>query len=418
MNGDKFDLNENAKNIIKGKEGRTLNIKNIIKGIVILFAVIAILASFFGAFRSFGKNGSKEEKFEEDLQEKEVGQELKDIDYANRNTLKVVDEQLKNNYEEDEDPDVENPEYNIPAVEPDPIEEYIKAQELKKVQRYYEAREAPFKKNINKTGEVSTSELYSESEINTPAYSSDKEYLDYIMAGIGDNNTNPNMQKEKKQFLKNAAVNSFVLKNPLTPPISKYEVKTGTLIPVVITSSINSDLPGSISAMVRENIYDTLTGTEILIPAGSKLYGKFSSEVSWGQTRVQVVFNRLTLPNGKSINLGAMGAADAQGRSGLTGDIDLHLGKVIGSIVMAGVVGGADGALTNNGNYRKDGNSALSRAGEESGRTAIETVDKYTSKVLEVQPTIWVEAGSRATLMIEEDLILEKYDKSINYLSE
>ena len=66
----------------------------------------------------------------------------------------------------------------------------------------------------------------------------------------------------------------------------------------------------------------------------------------------------------------------------------------------------------------KDGNSALSRAGEESGRTAIETVDKYTSKVLEVQPTIWVEAGSRATLMIEEDLILEKYDKSINYLSE
>ena len=52
MNEDKFDLNENAKNIIKSKEGRTLNIKNIIKGIVILFAVIAILASFFGAFRS------------------------------------------------------------------------------------------------------------------------------------------------------------------------------------------------------------------------------------------------------------------------------------------------------------------------------------------------------------------------------
>lgn len=50
MNGDKFDLNENAKNIIKGKEGRTLNIKNIIKGIVILFAVIAILASFFWSF--------------------------------------------------------------------------------------------------------------------------------------------------------------------------------------------------------------------------------------------------------------------------------------------------------------------------------------------------------------------------------
>ena len=89
---------------------------------------------------------------------------------------------------------------------------------------------------------------------------------------------------------------------------------------------------------------------------------------------------------------------------------------------MAGVIGGADGALTNNGNHRKDGNSALSKGGEESGKTAIktaiDTIDKYTSKILDVQPTIWVEAGSRATLMIEEDLILEKYDKKIRYLAE
>lgn len=101
MNGDKFDLNENAKNIIKDKEGRTLNIKNIIKGIVILFAGIAILASFFGAFKNFNNKKDKVAKNEEELQEKEVGQELKDIDYANRNTLKAVDEQLKNNYEEE-----------------------------------------------------------------------------------------------------------------------------------------------------------------------------------------------------------------------------------------------------------------------------------------------------------------------------
>ena len=80
MNGDKFDLNENAKNIIKGKEGRTLNIKNIIKGIVILFAVIAILASFFGAFKSFGKNGSKEEKVEEEPAPTETVEETPKVD--------------------------------------------------------------------------------------------------------------------------------------------------------------------------------------------------------------------------------------------------------------------------------------------------------------------------------------------------
>ena len=249
------------------------------------------------------------------------------------------------------------------------------------------------------------------------SYTNDLDYLKYLTSEINQT-ADPNMQKEKKQFLKNAAVQNFVLKEPLTPSISKYEVKTGTYIPITLVGGINSDLPGNLVAIVREDIYDTNTGTVKVIPAGSRLFGTFSSEVSWGQTRVQVVFNRLTLPNGKSINLGAMGAADLAGQSGLTGDVNMHLGKVIGSIIMAGVVGGADGALTNNGNHKKDENSALSKGGEESGKTAIETVDKYTSKILDVQPTITVKPGTRGTIVVEEDIILEKYDSSINYLIE
>ena len=427
MSNEKLDLNQIANENIKKKEGRKLNIKNIMKVFVTLFLLIAFLIGSFNLFKDFKKYGNEkvnEKVDDEEQKEKDVSTELKDMDYSSSRD-KVIDEKINKKYEEAELEEYNNPDYNIPATddEPDPIdpmEQFMKEQELKKMQRLYEARESGFKRGSGVMSSLGNNEISSDSN-SSPAYSNDSDYMKYIMAGIGggtDPNIDPNMQKQKLQFLKNAAIDNFVLQKPLTPAISKFEVKTGTLIPVIITSSINSDLPGSISAMVRENVYDTLTGTELLIPMGSKLYGKFSSEVSWGQTRVQAVFNRLTLPNGKSINLGAMGVADAQGRSGLTGDVDLHLGKVIGSIIMAGVVGGADGALTNNGNYRKDGNSALSRAGEESGRTAIETVDKYTSKVLEVQPTIWVEAGSRATLMIEEDLILEKYDKKIRYLAE
>lgn len=427
MSNEKLDLNQIANENIKKKEGRKLNIKNIMKVFVTLFLLIAFLIGSFNLFKDFKKYGNEkvnEKVDDEEQKEKDVSTELKDMDYSSSRD-KVIDEKINKKYEEAELEEYNNPDYNIPATddEPDPIdpmEQFMKEQELKKMQRLYEARESGFKRGSGVMSSLGNNEISSDSN-SSPAYSNDSDYMKYIMAGIGggtDPNIDPNMQKQKLQFLKNAAIDNFVLQKPLTPAISKFEVKTGTLIPVIITSSINSDLPGSISAMVRENVYDTLTGTELLIPMGSKLYGKFSSEVSWGQTRVQAVFNRLTLPNGKSINLGAMGVADAQGRSGLTGDVDLHLGKVIGSIIMAGVVGGADGALTNNGNYRKDGNSALSRAGEESGRTTVETVDKYTSKVLEVQPTIWVEAGSRATLMIEEDLILEKYDKKIRYLAE
>ena len=406
----KLNLDKSAQE--KYKSSTTLNKKNIVKAISIIIAGILGISLFFNFLFSNPKNEEKKED-ENILEEKAVSDDLKKQDYSNRNVLLAADETLSNTKDEN------TIDYNIPAEEPtpveekeDPIETFLKEQELEKLKRKYDARKSAFKSKSNKTDYEIVSET-----TDTASYTNDLDYLKYLTSEINQT-ADPNMQKEKKQFLKNAAVQNFVLKEPLTPSISKYEVKTGTYIPITLVGGINSDLPGHLVAIVREDIYDTNTGTVKIIPAGSRLFGTFSSEVSWGQTRVQVVFNRLTLPNGKSINLGAMGAADLAGQSGLTGDVNMHLGKVIGSIIMAGIVGGADGALTNNGNHRKDENSALSKAGEESGRTAIETVDKYTSKILDVQPTITVKPGTRGTIVVEEDIILEKYDSFINYLIE
>ena len=409
----KINLDKSAQE--KYKSSTTLNKKNIIKAVSIIIAGIIGISLFFNFLFSNPKDEEKKED-ENILEEKAISDDLKKQDYSNRNVLLAADETLSNTKDEN------TIDYNIPAEEPepvpveekeDPMETFLKEQELEKLKRKYDARKSAFKSKPNNTDY----EMISQTPDTVDSYTNDLDYLKYLTSEINQT-ADPNMQKEKKQFLKNAAVQNFVLKEPLTPSISKYEVKTGTYIPITLVGGINSDLPGHLVAIVREDIYDTNTGTVKIIPAGSRLFGTFSSEVSWGQTRVQVVFNRLTLPNGKSINLGAMGAADLAGQSGLTGDVNIHLGKVIGSIIMAGVVGGADGALTNNGNHRKDENSALSKSGEESGRTAIETVDKYTSKILDVQPTITVKPGTRGTIVVEEDIILEKYDSSINYLIE
>lgn len=405
----KINLDKSAQE--KYKSSTTLNKKNIIKAVSIIIAGIIGISLFFNFLFSNPKDKEKKED-ENILEEKAISDDLKKQDYSNRNVLLAADETLSNTNDEN------LTDYTIPAEESieeeeDPMETFLKEQELEKLKRKYDARKSAFKSKPNNTDY----EMISQTPDTADSYTNDLDYLKYLTSEINQT-ADPNMQKEKKQFLKNAAVQNFVLKEPLTPSISKYEVKTGTYIPITLVGGINSDLPGHLVAIVREDIYDTNTGTVKIIPAGSRLFGTFSSEVSWGQTRVQVVFNRLTLPNGKSINLGAMGAADLAGQSGLTGDVNIHLGKVIGSIIMAGVVGGADGALTNNGNHRKDENSALSKGGEESGRTAIETVDKYTSKILDVQPTITVKPGTRGTIVVEEDIILEKYDSSINYLIE
>lgn len=380
MADDKVNLDKDAKE--KMQKTRQLNIKNIGKAAIIGFGVLFLIILFFNFFES-NKTKKNEQNAEESFSQRNVGSELDNEDYSN-SRIQAIDEKIKETETEEY-----NPDYDIPATEEaDPIADFIKAQELEKVKRLYEARSSGFNNN---------------------------DYLKYITAGI-EETSSTNMQKEKIQFMKNAAVSNFTLQEMLLPSVTKYEVKAGTYIPVVITVGIDSDLPGNFQAMVREDIYDTNTGTELLIPMGSKVFGQFSSEVSWGQTRIQVVFNRLTLPNGKSINLETMGIADSDGKSGLEANVDLRLGKVFGSVIMAAVIGGGQGALTNNGKYEKDRNAALSGAGEAGGEQSIEIVDKYVSKLIDVQPKLTKEFGGRANIVVNKDIILEKYNKEIKYL--
>lgn len=393
------------------KPPRSINKKNVaivLIGIIVLIFLISSVIDIMST--SATKNIEKNIKAE-DFEEKTISEELSEQNYANRRTIDAINEKISESNLEEE----YNPDYDIPAEEPDPIAEYIKQQELEKVKRHYEARQAPFKQNVLKSNYDSSSLHDSNSYSSTTLNNED--YIKYLTAAI-DDNSDPNMQKEKKNFLKNAAVNNFVLKNALVPSLTKYEVKAGSVIPIVLIGAINSDLPSTISALVREDIYDSNSGTEKLIPAGSKLFGEVSSELSFGQTRVQAVFNRLTLPNGKSIALDAMRAGDADGQGGLSGNVDMHLGKVFGSIIIAAAIGGAEGALTNNGRYERDKNAALSGAGEAAGGKGIEVTDKYASKFLDVQPTITTDYGKKAILVVEKDIILEKYSREIKYLTD
>src|SRR5262249_60404910 len=71
--------------------------------------------------------------------------------------------------------------------------------------------------------------------------------------------------------------------------------------PAALLTGIRSDLPGQIIGQVTENVYDTPSGRYLLIPHGSKLIGVYDSQVSFGQSRVLLVWTRLIFPNGRSI---------------------------------------------------------------------------------------------------------------------
>src|SRR5690606_28778487 len=89
----------------------------------------------------------------------------------------------------------------------------------------------------------------------------------------------------------------------LTPPRSRYEIQAGHVIPAALVTALNSDLPGRVIAQVTSPVYDSVTGDHLLIPQGSRLIGTYRAGARYGDHRILLVWNRLILPTGWSIEL-------------------------------------------------------------------------------------------------------------------
>ncbi|CAL7891292.1 TrbI/VirB10 family protein [Fusobacterium necrophorum] len=403
-----LNLNKEAeKKLVFSKQ---INWKNIMK-ILILLAMVPVLIVLFFFTRGEQENEVPKEK-EQILGEQGSFADNLDSTYQPKKNLEdVITRTQEEKYivpEEEESIELDEKEESEIQEEVDPIAEFYKQQELQKLEKLYEARSSALKKKSNNGYTGSSEETSNTNNNGMNSYPG----LDPSIFASGP--TDPNMQKQKKEFLKKNAINQFILKHSLIPSISKYEIKTGTYIPITIVGAIYSDLPGQVVALIREDVYDSNTGAYKLIPQGSKLFGKFSSEVSFGQERVQVIFNRMTLPNGKSIDLDSMIAGDMEGQSGLHDKVDTHMSKVVGSVIMSTLLGGASGILTNNNNRKKD--TWVEDAGDAGGEQIINIGNKYADKVLNVQPSIYIRPGTRGTMVVDQDIILEKYEKEIEYL--
>jgi type IV secretory pathway VirB10-like protein len=134
------------------------------------------------------------------------------------------------------------------------------------------------------------------------------------------------------------------------PPESPYLITAGSVIPAVLISGINSELPGPILAQVRENVFDTATGRWVLIPQGSKLIGSYKTDAAYGQERVQIGWKRLIFPNASSMDIPQMPGADDAGYAGFSDEVNNHYLKIFGtaallSVISAGQMVGPDGSV-------------------------------------------------------------------------
>ncbi|MDH4386793.1 MAG: TrbI/VirB10 family protein [Caulobacter sp.] len=109
-------------------------------------------------------------------------------------------------------------------------------------------------------------------------------------------------------------------------------VPQGTVIPGVLETAINSDLPGYTRAVVSRDVL-SFDGKYVMIPRGSRIIGQYKSAVAKGQSRAFVIWTRVIRPDGVSIQIGSPGG-DALGRGGLDGKVDRHFFQRYGGAIL------------------------------------------------------------------------------------
>lgn len=223
-------------------------------------------------------------------------------------------------------------------------------------------------------------------------------------SSIREEDYDQNRQASKKAFLYEEKRNAFILNSAIVPAISPYVVSAGDFIPAVVVTGMNSDLAAkTIVAQVSENIYDTINHKYLLIPQGTRLLGKYDSNVTWGQERLLVVWQRLIFPDGSSLDLDNMQGVDLTGQAGITGKVNNHFATLLKGVLLSSALGATGAIVTdNNDNWR---NAAASGAGEQ----IITIGDKFASKALDRQPTITIKAGDRFNIMVHADMLLRPY---------
>ncbi|HEY5411832.1 MAG TPA: TrbI/VirB10 family protein [Caulobacteraceae bacterium] len=128
----------------------------------------------------------------------------------------------------------------------------------------------------------------------------------------------------------------------------RHTVPQGTVIPAVLETAINSDLPGSVRAVVSRDVAG-FDGSEVLIPRGSKLIGQYRSGMAYGQSRAFVIWSRILTPDGVSIDVGSP-AVDTLGRGGLAGETNTHFFERFGSsILLSAITAGMEFAAQSGG---------------------------------------------------------------------
>lgn len=289
-------------------------------------------------------------------------------------------------------------------------DEIRRTQEIKrnKDQAYMSALSSPL---ISKKVANSVSDKRKEHDQTPAPQQSNSQQIDSSATMMSEADTTA-ADRDKEKFFDRSAVGRDEWMSPHSREAGlPYEVKTGTVIPCIMESGINSDLPGHLIARVAQNVYDTATGHNLLFPQGSSVFGVYDSRVVYGQSRVLIAWNRLNFPDGTSVTLGAMPGADMSGYAGFNDKVDNHYVRIFGSaLLMSMITGGTSYAMdevSNNDEYSNKTtvqDAMASALAAQMGQTTMSLLQKN----LNIKPTLEIRPGYQFNVIVTKDIVFKE----------
>ncbi len=183
---------------------------------------------------------------------------------------------------------------------------------------------------------------------------------------------------------------------------AQYQIDSGTIIPVVLQTGVNTDLPGQLIGVATRNIYDSLTGTDIIIPQGTKFFATYSSNIAFNQNRVLVAWNYLIRPDGIGMSIPGLQGVDAEGFSGYKDKVNRHWLQKIGAVGLATVMNIADASIQG---LTPEEDLVTSEALD-----AITTaVGSVVHNIMNRQPTLILESGQTVNIFVNESFSLKPF---------
>jgi len=187
-----------------------------------------------------------------------------------------------------------------------------------------------------------------------------------------------------------------------------YLVYEGSLLDTVLMNRLDGDAVGPVKVLVSNPLYSH-DHQHVIIPEGTVVLGEAKKIGAAGfgqQRRMAVVFHRLIMPDGYSVDLDQFQGLDQIGEEGLKDKVNNHYFQIFGTSIALGLVAGASQITQGGGTITTSGSQAFTNGAAGSvSQSATAILDRF----IQIPPTITIREGHRVKVYFTQDLLLPAY---------